>query len=66
MVQGSRLCTSTAGDKGSIPGRGTKIPNAAQHGQKKNRNNSLKTRVIIQIIVDQRPSKSSSNRMREY
>ena len=33
-VQWLRLCTSTAGGTGSIPGRGTKIPHAAQCSQK--------------------------------
>ena len=32
MVQWLELCTSTAGGTGSIPGWGTKIPQAAQHG----------------------------------
>ena len=30
-----RLCASTAGEVGSIPDQGIKIPNAAQNGQKK-------------------------------
>ena len=34
-VQWLRLRTSAAGGAGSIPGRGTKIPHATQHGQKK-------------------------------
>ena len=33
-IQWLGLSTSTAGGMGSIPGRGTKIPHAAQHGQK--------------------------------
>ena len=33
MVQGLRLCPSTARDVGSIPGWGTKIPHAVCHGQ---------------------------------
>ena len=33
-VQWLRLCTSTAGVKSSIPGRGTKILSAVQCGQK--------------------------------
>ena len=33
-VQCLRLCASTAGGIGSIPGWGTKIPHAAWHGQK--------------------------------
>ena len=34
-VQWLRLHTSSAGGVGSIPGRGTKVPNATWHGQKK-------------------------------
>ena len=34
-VQWLGFCTFTAKDPGSIPGRGTKIPKAAQSGQKK-------------------------------
>ena len=37
-----RLCASTAGGTGSIPGQGTKIPHAAQHGQKKKKNEERK------------------------
>ena len=33
-VQRLRLCASNAGDAGLTPGRGTKIPHAAQHSQK--------------------------------
>ena len=33
-VQWLRLCASTAGGAGSIPGRGTKIPHAAGHSRK--------------------------------
>ena len=32
--QGFRLHTSSAGDSGSIPGQGTKIPHATHHSQK--------------------------------
>ena len=35
MVQWLRLLASTAGDTGSIPGPGTKIPYAMQCSQKK-------------------------------
>ena len=35
MVQWLRLCTSTAGGTGSIPGWGTKILHATWCGQKK-------------------------------
>ena len=34
MVQWLRLCASTAGGKGSMPGQGAKIPHAMQRGQK--------------------------------
>ena len=34
-VQWLRLYTSTAGDMGSVPGWGTRIPHASQYGQKK-------------------------------
>ena len=34
VVQWLGLCISTAGGPGSIPGRGTKIPQAAWCGQK--------------------------------
>ena len=34
VVQRLRLCTSTAGGTGSIPGQGSRIPQAMQHSQK--------------------------------
>ena len=34
VVQWLRICASTAGGMGSIPGWGTKIPHAAQSSQK--------------------------------
>ena len=34
MVQWLKLCVSNAGDMGSIPGWGTKIPHAAQGSQR--------------------------------
>ena len=37
MVQWLGLCASTAGDAGSIPGRGTKIPQPAHVAKKKKR-----------------------------
>ena len=33
-VQWLRLCSSTAEGVGMIPGQGTKVPHAVQHGQK--------------------------------
>ena len=35
VVQWLRLCSSTSGGLGSIPGEGTKISHATWHGQKK-------------------------------
>ena len=35
VVQWLRLCASTAGGLGLIPGQGTKIPHATWHNQKK-------------------------------
>ena len=35
VVQWLRFCASNARSAGSIPGWGTKIPHAVQHGQKK-------------------------------
>ena len=32
-----RICASTEGDLGLIPGQGTKIPQVVQRGQKKKR-----------------------------
>ena len=40
-VQWLRLSTSNAGDSGSIPGRGTRIPHAVQGGQKKKNKRGL-------------------------
>ena len=44
MVQWLRLHAPTAGGTGSIPGRGTKTPHAAQYGQKKKENYSCEKR----------------------
>ena len=46
MVQWLRLCASNAGDTGSIPGQGTKIPHDAQHRGKK------KTNVVGQLYLN--------------
>ena len=46
VVQRLRLRASSAGDAGSIPGRGTKIPHAARHGQ----NKKLKTSVHQSLL----------------
>ena len=40
VVQWLGLHAFTAEDPGSIPGQGTKIPQAASHGQKKNKQDS--------------------------
>ena len=40
-VQWVRLCASTAGGEGSIPGWGTMIPHAAQCGQKKKKKREI-------------------------
>ena len=48
-----RLRTLNAGGKGSVPGLGTKIPRAAQRGQKKNVNKyGAQDFVLIYIILD--------------
>ena len=49
LVQWLRLGTFTAVGPGSIPGRGTKIPQAAWHGQKKE-TTKLFLRVFFQMI----------------
>ena len=36
-VQWLKVCTSTAGDRGSIPDQGTKIPHAVWHAQNINK-----------------------------
>ena len=41
MEQWLRLCASTAGDAGLIPGQGTKILHALWHGQKKKKDMCL-------------------------
>ena len=46
MVQWLGLRAFTAGGAGSIPGQGTKIPHAAWHGQKKNKQTNPKTPVL--------------------
>ena len=41
VVQWLGVSTFIAGGPGSIPGQGTKIPQAAQYGQKKKRRNGI-------------------------
>ena len=49
MVQEFRLCDSTAGDVGSIPGWGTKIPYARWCSQKKKKKKRKgKSRVLAE------------------
>ena len=53
-VQWLRLCTSTAGGAGSIPGQGNKIPKAALDAGKKNKHPRVRLcpmPIIITIIV---------------
>ena len=58
VVQWLGLCTFTAKGPGSVPGRGTKIPQAMQHSQKKKIKNivcgiypCIKCEVLIQIYM---------------
>ena len=41
MVQGLKLCSPNAGDAGSVPGQGTKIPHAATKTQCSQINKSI-------------------------
>ena len=53
-VQCLRLCASTAGGMGSIPGQGNEIPNALQHGQSREGENvrwCMLTKLIVVIIL---------------
>ena len=49
VVQGLGLHACIAGDVGSIPGRGTKIPQAAQLGQEKKKKNKNKNGFVNQL-----------------
>ena len=49
MVQWLELCTLTAKGPGSIPGLGTKIPQAAGSGQKKKKKKEDLERLILGI-----------------
>ena len=51
-VQWLRLHASTAGGAGSIPGRGTKIPHAAWHSQKNEKENSLYNKKTVSEYRD--------------
>ena len=50
VIQWLGLHASTAGGKGSIPGRGPKIPQAGRHGKKKKKKKNDK---IFYATVDQ-------------
>ena len=49
VIQWLRLCTSNAGDVGSIPGQETKVP----HATKKIRCSQKKKKVIIMLIISE-------------
>ena len=51
MVQWLRLRTPEAGDMGSIPGRGTKIPQAAWCGQKKKKKVYIFTKILYLGVI---------------
>ena len=53
MIQWLRLCAFIAKCTGSIPGHGAKIPQAAQHGQEKERENMDKKQKIIHFKISQ-------------
>ena len=55
VVQWLRLCTSTTGGSGAIPGQGTKIPHATRRGQKiklkkKSDTSHLGTSLVLQWL----------------
>ena len=50
VVQRLRLRTSTAGGTGLIPGQGTKISEAAWHGQKKKRDRNGAMSLLLYLI----------------
>ena len=54
VVQGLRLCSSTAGGEDLVPGPGTKIPHATQCGQNKNKNyeDRMPCRIIVHAFSD--------------
>ena len=53
-VQWLGLCASTAGDMGSIPGQGTKIPHAVWHGQKQNQDQNKPNKNMLEWIPELR------------
>ena len=50
-VQWLRLHASTAGGMGLTPGRGTKMPHAVQHGQKKKLNDIKESLLILGGVI---------------
>ena len=50
-VQWLRLCISNEGDMGSVPGWGTKIPQAVRHGKKKKKKELLPSRRVISLVA---------------
>ena len=67
LVQWLRLCTSTAGDTGSIPSPGTKIPHAMPHlaVQKKKKKKSLLYGSSTSSAVTQAPTKILASGLNE-
>ena len=51
MVQWWGLHASTAGGTGSIPGLGTKIPEAAWRGQKKEKKKSFFKKIFFYLYI---------------
>ena len=52
MVQWLRLCTSSAGGAGLIPGQGTKIPHAVGCSKKKKKKNKKLTSQIMPLLTE--------------
>ena len=59
MVQWLVSCASTAGDTGSIPGRGTRIPHASQCGKKKKKRFEESQRGEEHIFIPELPAPTS-------
>ena len=52
MVQWLRLCASSSGNTGSIPGQGTKFPQASWHNQtKKKKLKQNKTKAEVAALI---------------
>ena len=54
MVQWLRLGASMAGGTGSVPGRGTKIPQTMKHSQKKEENKKKRFVTEFRFILTSR------------